>query len=217
MTNSLSISTTVLQTIVDIKLILISALIQVYIRLYKVHWHVWNTRTVFANNKLLSTHTQSHTLYPLLKTSAFPVSPIMQEQAALLPGSQAGEEGTAVWSHGAHPHPPPFLLHPPSLHSSHLSLSFSHSVSPSLSLTSSSWLSPLSLFTSHTGPHRFTLSTSCRRTHTHTDTNKHAMFSHLEAGCSPDRRIFSHVTDMVWRVKNTGSIFTGCIYLLVWK
>lgn len=29
----------------------------------------------------------------------------MREQAALLPGSQAGEEGTSVWSHGAHRFP----------------------------------------------------------------------------------------------------------------
>lgn len=37
----------------------------------------------------------------------------MQEQAVILPGSQAGAEGTAVWSHGA-----PSL---PSLHSSNFS------------------------------------------------------------------------------------------------
>lgn len=65
------------------------------------------------------THTQSHTLYPSRRPLHFLLVPIMQEQAALLPGSQAGEEGTAVWSHGAHRFPltsappclPPFFTH----------------------------------------------------------------------------------------------------------
>lgn len=53
----------------------------------------------------------------------------MQEQAALLPGSQAGEEGTSVWSHGAHGFPlsaaPParfFTLRP--LHLRRLPITF---------------------------------------------------------------------------------------------
>lgn len=55
----------------------------------------------------------------------------MQEQAALLPGSQAGEEGTSVWSHGAHRFPvtstsahPPHLLLSTLYTSLSLSLSF---------------------------------------------------------------------------------------------
>lgn len=39
------------------------------------------------------------------------------------------------------------------------------------------------------------MSASCRRTHTHKQT---PCFS-IEAGCSPDRRIFLHVTDMFWQ------------------
>lgn len=104
-------------------------------------------------------HTPSHTLYPSWRPLHFLLVPIMQEQAALLPGSQAGEEGTPVWSHGAHGFPftstPPSL--PPSLPpSSHFSLSFSFS--PSLSFLCH-WLFsfPLLTFVSLHLPHWFTL------------------------------------------------------------
>lgn len=107
-------------------------------------------------NKLPSTRTQSHTLYPSWRPLHFLLVPIMQEQAALLPGSQAGEEGTSVWSHGAHCFP--LTSTPPSLPPFFTLLSLFQSFSISLM-----WLifpyfsSPLPPFTSHTGPHTFAL------------------------------------------------------------
>ena len=114
----------------------------------------------------------------------------MQEQAALLPGSQAGEEGTSVWSHGAHRFPvtstsahPPHLLLSTLYTSLSLSLSFfflyRSYVIEFFFLTSSHLCLP---YASHTGPHRFTLwkikkptadylFAGAGRTHTHTQTN----------------------------------------------
>lgn len=107
----------------------------------------------------------------------------MQEQAALLPGSQAGEEGTAVWSHGAHRFPltstPP--THPFSILHTFLSLSLFQFFSLSLSLflmslTFSLLPSPLPPFASHTD--------SCRGSKRQpplagegAHTNKHIRFS----------------------------------------
>ena len=161
----------------------------------------------------------------------------MQEQAALLPGSQAGEEGTSVWSHGAHRFPVTSTsAHPPtsfsllftllSLFLFHFFFSLSLLCHWIFFLTSSHLCLP---YASHTGPHRFTLwkikkptagylFAGAGRTHTHTHTCKQTryVFS-LEAGCSPDRKdIFTcHWHGLT--VKNTASIFTGCVYLLVWK
>lgn len=78
-------------------------------------------------------HTHKHTL-AFLKTSAFPFSPNNARTAALLPGSQAGEKGTAVWSHGAHRFPftssfltsSPFSFLPPFLMSLTFFLPFLH-------------------------------------------------------------------------------------------
>lgn len=61
----------------------------------------------------LLTQSLIHTLYPFWRPLHFLLVPIMQEQAVILPGSQAGAEGSTVWSHGA-----PSL---PSLHSSNFS------------------------------------------------------------------------------------------------
>lgn len=109
---------------------------------------------------------QSHTHFtPLLKTSAFPVSPIMQEQGTLLPGSQAGEEGTAVWSQGACR----FTPTPP--HSLHFSLPLSvFSLSISLmSLTFSLLLSPLSFYLPHRPTQTHTLHLLQDKAHTQTN------------------------------------------------
>ena len=161
----------------------------------------------------------------------------MQEQAALLPGSQAGEEGTSVWSHGAHRFPVTSTsAHPPtsfSLLFTLLSLFLFHFFF-SISLMSLNFfpyflspLSPLRLPHRPTQIHtvenkkadcRLPLRRSRAHTHTHTHTCKQTryVFS-LEAGCSPDRKdIFTcHWHGLT--VKNTASIFTGCVYLLVWK
>ena len=111
----------------------------------------------------------------------------MQEQAALLPGSQAGEEGTSVWSHGAHRFPVTSTsAHPPtsfsllftllSLFLFHFFFSLSLLCHWIFFLTSSHLCLP---YASHTGPHRFTLwkikkptagylFAGAGRTHTHT-------------------------------------------------
>lgn len=116
----------------------------------------------------------------------------MQEQAALLPGSQAGEEGTSVWSHGAHRFPltstptslPPSL----SLHSSHFSLSLSirfFSLILHLSYVIDIFLSLLLTFVSFHLPHRPTQIHTVenkirlpRLTGEGAQTHKQTMFSH---------------------------------------
>lgn len=169
-----------------------------------VHWPVQNHDCLLKQRATIYAHTPSHTLHPSWRPLHFLLVPIMQEQAALLPGSQAGEEGTPVWSHGAHGFP--FTSTPPSLPLSIFTLlSLSFSFSPSLSFLCH-WLfpslsSPLSPFTSHTGSHcgsKRCIPPAGEGTHT----NKHYVFS-LEAGCSPDPKIFLHVTDMFWQSKKT--------------
>lgn len=54
---------------------------------------------------------------------------------------------------------------------------------------------------------------SCRRRRTHT--NKHCVFS-LEAGCSPDRKIFSHVTDTVWELKKHYILYIQAVFMSWW-
>ncbi len=148
----------------------------------------------------------------------------MQEQAALLPGSQAGEEGTTVWSHGAHRFPltstPPTL--PLSILHTSLSLPFSFS---SLILYLSYVIE--FFFTSLTFvflclPHRPTQIHTVEikddyllqeKAHTQTNTLRF-----LTGG-----RMFPRSKDIFtchWHgltAKNTASIFTSCVYLLVWK
>lgn len=161
----------------------------------------------------LLTQSLIHTLYPFWRPLHFLLVPIMQEQAVILPGSQAGAEGSTVWSHGA-----PSL---PSLHSSNFSFIQFFSLILQLSYVIYFFLIALT-FVSFYLPSRATQIQAVGRKkkgyllkeRALEQTNK--LFSAM-AGCSPERRIFSHVVEMVWGAKNTSSIFTGCVYLLLWK
>lgn len=132
-----------------------------------------NNYYVWEEQATVYTHTQPHTFYPSWRPLHFLLVPILQEHYFLVLRLVRKElqSGHTVLT----------TTHPPLLHSSHFSLSFSFSRSFFISYVTDFFYTALT-FISFYLPHRptqaHTDSHSLPRAGEGTHTNKHAMFSH---------------------------------------